>query len=95
MRNLLLSYSARGCPIPGGVQGQTAWGLGQPDLVGGSPAYVRGSELGILGGLFQLKPFCDSMALCDNKAFTEVKRSHMEADGQNLTQLILNFLMRQ
>ena len=22
-----------GCPIPGGIQGQVGWGLGQPDLV--------------------------------------------------------------
>lgn len=52
-RNLPLSYRPRGCPIPGGVQGQTAWSTGQLDLVGDSPAYVRRLELGMLGGLFQ------------------------------------------
>jgi len=26
------------CPIPGGVQGQAGWGLGQPDLVPDSVA---------------------------------------------------------
>lgn len=31
-----------GCPIPGGVQGQTVWGPGQPDRMGGSPALGRG-----------------------------------------------------
>lgn len=29
-------------PIPGGVQGQVVWSLGQPDLVGGISAYGRG-----------------------------------------------------
>ena len=31
-----------GCPIPGGTQGQVGWGPGQPGLVGGVPAHVRG-----------------------------------------------------
>ena len=31
-----------GYPIPGGVQGQVGWGLGQPELVGGSPAHSNG-----------------------------------------------------
>lgn len=34
------------CPMCGGVQSQVGWGPGQPDLVGGSPAYGRGLELG-------------------------------------------------
>jgi len=25
-----------GCPIPGGAQGQSAWGPGQPELLGGN-----------------------------------------------------------
>lgn len=33
-----------GCPIPGGFQGQVVWGLGQPDLLGGSPTHSRGLE---------------------------------------------------
>ena len=35
-----------GCPVPGGVQGQVGWGLGQPGLVlnveVGGPACGRG-----------------------------------------------------
>lgn len=33
------------CPITGGVQVQVGWCLGQPDLVGGIPAYDR--EVGV------------------------------------------------
>jgi len=32
-----------GCPIPGGIQDQVVWGPGQPDPVGGNPAYGMGS----------------------------------------------------
>ena len=31
-----------GCPIPGDVQGHTVQCPYQPDLVGGTPAHVRG-----------------------------------------------------
>ena len=31
-----------GCPIPGDIQGQIGWGPGQPELVCGNPACVRG-----------------------------------------------------
>jgi len=38
-----------GCPVPGGVQGQVGWGLGQPGLVlnveVGGPTCSRGLEL--------------------------------------------------
>jgi len=34
-----------GCPVPGGTQGQVAWGSGHPELVGGSPANGMGLEL--------------------------------------------------
>jgi len=33
-----------GCPIPGGIQGWTGCGSGQPGLVIGSPADSRGVE---------------------------------------------------
>lgn len=36
-------------------------GPGQPELGGGSPAHGRGLGMGVLQGLLQLKPFCDSM----------------------------------
>jgi len=31
--------------VPGGAKGQAGWGPGQPELVGGSPAYGRRLEL--------------------------------------------------
>ena len=33
-----------GCPLPGGIQGQTGCGSGQPGLVVGDPAHSRGVE---------------------------------------------------
>ena len=30
-----------GCPVPGSVQGQVGWGLEQPGLLEGVPAYGR------------------------------------------------------
>ena len=54
-----------GCPVPGGVQGQVGWGLGQPGLVLngeiGGPACGRQLELDDDWGPFQLKPFYDSV----------------------------------
>ena len=44
-----------GCPIPGDIQGQVGWGLGQPELVGGSPDHGRQLELDDLSGPFQFK----------------------------------------
>ena len=44
-----------GCRIPGGAQGQVGWGLGQPELVGGSPDHGRQLELNDLSGPFQFK----------------------------------------
>ena len=53
------------CSIPGDVQGQVAWGPGQPGLVlnveVGGPACGRGLETHDPWGPLQLKPFCDSM----------------------------------
>ena len=43
-----------GCPIPGGIQGQAGCG---------DPAHNRGLELDDHCGLFQPKPFYDSMIL--------------------------------
>jgi len=40
-----ITQRSYGCHIPGGIQGQTAWGLGQPDLAGGKPAHDRRLEL--------------------------------------------------
>ena len=31
-----------GCPIPGGAQGQVAWGPEQPELIAGSPVHSKG-----------------------------------------------------
>ena len=31
-----------GCSLPGSIQGQAGWGIEQPGLVGGVPAYSRG-----------------------------------------------------
>jgi len=50
-----------GCSLPGGVQVQAGWGCEQPGLEGGVPAYSRGLELRDFKGLFQPKPFCDSI----------------------------------
>jgi len=52
-----------GCPIPGGIQGQTGCGSGQPGLVVGDPAHSRGLELDGHRGPFQPRPFYDSMIL--------------------------------
>jgi len=35
----------RGCSIPGIIQGQAGWDLGQPDLMAGNSAHGRGLEL--------------------------------------------------
>ena len=37
-----LPREAVGCPIPGGIQGQVEWGLGQSDLMGSSPPHGSG-----------------------------------------------------
>ena len=42
----LVAQRSCGCPIPGGVQGQAGWGLGQPGLMGGVPAHGRGVGTG-------------------------------------------------
>lgn len=47
--------------MPGGISGQSGWGLGQTDMVGGNPACGRGYELGDLQGPLQLKPLYDSL----------------------------------
>ena len=52
-----------GCPIPGGVQGQSGCGSGQRGLVVGDPAQSRGLELDDHCGPFQTKPFYDSLLL--------------------------------
>ena len=52
-----------GCPIPGGIQGQAGCGSGQPGLVVGDPAYSRGLKLVDHCGLFQPRPFYDSVIL--------------------------------
>jgi len=51
------------CPIPGGDQGQVGRGPGQPDLVGGSPAYGRGD-----GSAWALSfiPAQAILSLCDS-----------------------------
>jgi len=63
-RNSLLEQVAQrgcGCPLPGSIQCHAVWAFEQPGLEGGIPAYSRGLELGDLQGLFQPKPFYDSM----------------------------------
>jgi len=57
----------------GSVQGQVGRGFEQPGLAGGVPAHGRGVELADLSGLFQPKPFYDSIPsicpecfLCNN-----------------------------
>jgi len=50
-------------PLPGGIQGKAGWGCEQPGLEGGVPAYSRRLELDGLKGLFQPKPFGDSMVM--------------------------------
>jgi len=57
----LLHYM--GCPIPGGIQGQAGWGSGQPGLVVGDPEHSRGVKLDDHCGLFQPRPFYDSMMI--------------------------------
>lgn len=41
----LVDITQRAPGTPGSPQGWVAWGPGQPDLVGGSPAHSRGVEL--------------------------------------------------
>ena len=40
----MVAQGGCGCPIPGGIQGQTGCGSGQPGLVVGDPAHSRGVE---------------------------------------------------
>lgn len=47
--------------MPGGIQGQAAWGPEQTGMVGGNPACGRGYELDELQGPLQPKPFYDSL----------------------------------
>lgn len=47
--------------MPGSVQGQVGCGLQQPGPVEGVLPMALGLELDDLKGLFQPKPFCDSM----------------------------------
>ena len=42
-----------GCPIPGGIQGESECGSGQPGLVVGDPTHSRGLKLGDHCGPFQ------------------------------------------
>ena len=56
-----LVQRGRGCPLPGGIQGQAGCGSGQPGLLVGDPAHSRGLELDEHCGPFQPRPFCDSM----------------------------------
>ena len=39
-----VAQGGRGCPIPGGIQGQAGCGSGQFGLVVGDPAHSRGIE---------------------------------------------------
>ena len=39
-----VAQGGRGCPIPGGIQGQAGCGSVQPDLVVGDPAHSRRVE---------------------------------------------------
>ena len=52
-----------GCPIPGCTQGQAGCGSGQSGLLVGDPVHSRGLELNDHCGLFQSRPFYDSMIL--------------------------------
>jgi len=47
--------------IIGSVQGQVGQGFEQPDLVEDVPAMAGELDQMIFEGLFQPKPFCDSM----------------------------------
>ena len=59
-----LSKEAVGAPsIPAGIQGQAGCGSGQPGLLVGDPAHIRGLELDEHCAPFQPRPFCDSMIL--------------------------------
>jgi len=58
----ILDQATQRGSIPGGVQDQVGWGLGQPDLEVVGPACGRGLELDDPWGPFQPKPFCDSVA---------------------------------
>jgi len=49
-----------GFPIPGGTQGQSGFGSGQPGLAVGDPAHSRGLKLDDHCGPFQPKLRCDS-----------------------------------
>jgi len=48
-------------PIPGGIQGQAGCGSGQPGLVVGNSAHSRGWKRDDRCGLFQPRPFYDSV----------------------------------
>jgi len=50
-----------GCPFPGGVQGQAAWGCEQPGVEEVSLPIAGQLELDDLKGSFQPKPFYGSM----------------------------------
>ena len=50
-----------GCPILGGIQGQAGCGSGQPGLVVGDPVIAGALKLDDHCGLFQPRPFYDSM----------------------------------
>ena len=54
-----LPKEARGCPIPGGIQGQAGCGSGQPGLLVGDPAHIRGLEPDEHCGPSQPRPFYD------------------------------------
>ena len=59
---------------PGGIQGQSGCGSGQPGLVVGSPAHSRGVEIGDHCVLFQPRPFYDSFILLNNKKIRHLRR---------------------
>jgi len=52
-----------GCPLPGGIWSQAAWGSEQPGLKGGVPAHSREVQIDDLKGPFQPKVSHDSMIL--------------------------------
>ena len=73
---MVLLWNHSKSSITGNVQDQVGWGPGQPGLVPdleiGGPACGRGLELADLWGLFQCKPFYDSMILQCLKARTQI-----------------------
>ena len=58
-----VAHGGRGCPIPGGIQGQAGCDSGQPGLLVGDPAHSRGLELDDHCGPFRPRPFYDSMII--------------------------------